>query len=186
MKTLIICGSPRKAGYTVSLINELSKNLVGEIHILYVYDLKYSACIDCRYCNKKIGCIFNDDFSDFLEKLEDCDNFIIASPLNFGGLTGKLMDFFSRFQTYFSNNFLRLEPEKIAIKPKNVALLMVSGSKYPNIDYIARGQYNYILSEVNGCDFGSILLANTDKMTDKSLKTALDKVKNLAFRFNQS
>lgn len=49
MKTLIINGSPKKDGDTAVLINELVRNLKGEVVILTCYD-EISPCNDCRFC----------------------------------------------------------------------------------------------------------------------------------------
>ena len=41
--------------------------------------------------------------------IEECDNVLIASPVYFSELTGKLLDLGSRLQTYFSAKFFRRE-----------------------------------------------------------------------------
>ena len=184
MKTLIICGSPRKNGHSSDLINRLCKTLDHEYEIIWSYDQIFSPCIDCRYCNIKSGCKFDDDFNLFLKKLELCDNFIIASPLHFGSLTGQLMSFFSRFQTYFANRFLRVDSQKIVINPKKVALILTSGQGFPNVDYLAQGQYNYILGEVCGTHIGCIHLKKTDNLTDDALSSAYYNIDKLANSLN--
>jgi len=41
--------------------------------------------------------------------IQECDNILIASPLYFSELTGKLLDVGSRLQTYFCARFFRNE-----------------------------------------------------------------------------
>lgn len=125
MKTLIINGSPRVNGDTVSLINIIMKNIIGECKILNAYRCDISPCIDCRYCWKNSGCSINDEMQDIYGYVQDCDNILIASPIYFSELTGKLLDVGSRFQTYFSARYFRkIEP---IIKPKKGAVILVGG-----------------------------------------------------------
>ena len=57
--------------------------------------------------------------------IQDCDNILIASPIYFSELTGKLLDLGSRLQTYYCARHFRQE-EPIA-KPKRGAVLLVGG-----------------------------------------------------------
>ena len=101
MKTLILNGSPRVHGDTVSLINLLIKSLYGEYLVVDAYKSNISPCRDCRYCWENPGCAIKDEMQVIYSYIEDCDNIVIASPLYFSELTGKLLDLGSRLQTYF-------------------------------------------------------------------------------------
>ncbi|MBN1055596.1 MULTISPECIES: GNAT family N-acetyltransferase [unclassified Clostridium] len=125
MKTLIFNGSPRKDGDTVSLINELVKQLNGEYRIVNTYNCKINPCIDCRFCWKNEGCCVNDEMQEIYKYIQECDNILIASPIYFSELTGALLSVGSRLQTYFCGKFFRKEiPIK---KPKKGAVIVVGG-----------------------------------------------------------
>ena len=90
MKTLILNGSPRVHGDTVSLINELTKSLDGEYRIVDAYRSNISPCLDCRFCWENSGCAIKDEMQEIYSYIEDCDNIVIASPIYFSELTGKM------------------------------------------------------------------------------------------------
>jgi len=125
MKTLIFNGSPRKNGDTVSLINKVTDGLSGEYKIVNAYTCNISPCMDCRFCRENSGCSIRDEMQGIYEYIQECDNIIIASPIYFSELTGKLLDLGSRLQTYFCARFFRKE---IPIqKPKRGAVILVGG-----------------------------------------------------------
>ena len=125
MKTLIINGSPRVNGDTVSLINLVRENLDGECKIVDAYRCNISPCLDCRFCRENSGCALQDEMQEVYDYIQDCDNILIASPIYFSELTGKLLDVGSRLQTYFCARFFRKE-EPIP-KPKKGAAILVGG-----------------------------------------------------------
>lgn len=125
MKTLIINGSPRKKGETVSLINKLTEQLNGEYKTLNAYYTSISPCIDCRYCWSNDGCSINDEMTEIYDYIKDCDNVVISSPIYFSQPTGKLLDVCSRFQTYFVARHFRNQTPPI--KPKKGAVILVGG-----------------------------------------------------------
>ena len=125
MKTLIINGSPRKCGETISLINKLTEQLNGEYKIINAYYSNISACVDCRYCWSNDGCAINDEMAEIYDYIETCDNVVIASPIYFSQPTGKLLDVCSRFQTYFAAKHFR---NKVPLpKAKKGAVILVGG-----------------------------------------------------------
>jgi len=125
MKTLILNGSPRINGDTVSLINEVDKKLLGEYKIVNAYRCNVSPCMDCRYCRKNEGCSIQDEMQEIYSYIQECDNIIVASPIYFSEITGKLLDLGSRLQTYFCSRYFR-KKEPI-VKPKNGAVILVGG-----------------------------------------------------------
>ncbi len=126
MKTLIFNGSPRPNGDTSNLINALTKQLEGQYRIVNAYRTNISACIDCRYCWEYAGCAFKDDMNSVYDYIEECDNIIIASPIYFSELTGKLLDVGSRLQTYFCARKFRGE-EHIPTDKRGAVLLVGGG-----------------------------------------------------------
>lgn len=125
MKTLIFNGSPRINGDTESLIKLITMKIEGEYKIVNAYRCNVSPCIDCRFCWENEGCSISDEMQEVYEYIQDCDNILIASPIYFSELTGKLLDVGSRLQTYFCARFFRKE---IPIeKTKKGAVILVGG-----------------------------------------------------------
>ena len=125
MKTLILNGSPRENGDTASLIRELKKKLPGEIRTVDAYRCSISPCVDCRYCWEHSGCAIKDEMQEVYDCIQECDNILIASPVYFSELTGKLLDLGSRLQTYYCAAAFR--KEKPVPKEKKGAVILVGG-----------------------------------------------------------
>lgn len=125
MKTLIFNGSPRINGDTDILLKIVKENIVGEYKIVNAYRCQISACVDCRYCWENTGCAIEDEMQEVYNYIQECDNILIASPIYFSELTGKLLDVGSRLQTYFCAKIFRKE---IPIaKEKRGAVILVGG-----------------------------------------------------------
>lgn len=125
MKTLIFNGSPRINGDTAGLIDKLVSDLHGEYKIVNAYRCKISPCLDCRFCQKNRGCAIQDEMQEIYRYIEECDNIVIASPIYFSELTGKLLDVGSRLQAYFCCRFFQ-KTEPIP-KPKKGAVILAAG-----------------------------------------------------------
>lgn len=125
MKTLILNGSPRIHGDTVSLIQKITEKITGEYKMINAYRCDISPCLDCRYCWENSGCRIDDEMQEVYQYIEECDNILIASPIYFSELTGKLLDVGSRLQTYFCAAYFR--KEKPVIKAKRGAVILVGG-----------------------------------------------------------
>lgn len=125
MKTLIINGSPRTHGDTASLIGIVREDLSGESLVLDAYRCGISPCLDCRCCRENPGCAINDEMQEIYAYIRDCDNILIASPIYFSELTGRLLDVASRLQAYFCARLFR--GEEPLPKAKKGAVILVGG-----------------------------------------------------------
>ena len=125
MKTLILNGSPRRNGDTAALLSVLRARLAGGYKEVCCYYEDISPCIDCRRCRKELRCPIDDGMQDIYRYIEECDNVVIASPVYFNELTGKLLDTASRLQMYFSARYFR--HEDTGIKPKKGGVILVGG-----------------------------------------------------------
>lgn len=134
IKTLILNRSPRKNGDTAFLIPKLTEQLHGECKIINAYTANIAPCIDCRKCREQYGCIIDDKMQEVYHYLEMCDNVIIASPIYFSELTGKLLDLLSRLQVYFSARQLLHKAPQLKRK-KGVVLLADGDSRNPQKAY---------------------------------------------------
>ena len=125
MKTLILGGSPRPRGDTAGLIGIVRESLMGEVRVVDAYRCDVSPCVDCRYCWEHPGCAIDDGMGEIYDYIRDCGNILIASPIYFSELTGRLLDLGSRLQTYFCARHFRGE-EPIP-SPKRGAVILVGG-----------------------------------------------------------
>lgn len=125
MKTLIFNGSPRPKGDTAGLLSLLKEDLAGEYRQVDAYRADISPCVDCRSCWTRKGCAIQDEMQEVYAYIQACDNIVIASPIYFSELTGKLLDVASRLQTYFCARFYRGETP--IIKAKHGAVILTGG-----------------------------------------------------------
>ena len=182
MKTLILNGSPRKNGDTVSLIRVITEKIAGEYRIVDAYRCNISPCLDCRYCWKNNGCAINDEMQEIYKYIQECDNILIASPLYFSELTGNLLDVGSRLQTYFCARFFRNEEPNI--KPKKGAVILVGGGD-GHID-TAYGTACTLLHHMNCYDIHEVVYShNTNQRPAIDDETVFLGLSNILDFFNK-
>ncbi len=124
-KTLILNGSPRKNGDTVSLIRILREELLGEVRVVDCYRADISPCIDCRSYRRERSCVLKDDMQEVYRYTEECGSLVIASPIYYAELTGRLLDVASRYQLYYSARAFRGEDP--GLRPKKGGVILVGG-----------------------------------------------------------
>ena len=181
MKTVIVLGSPNGNGQTKMLADYVAAEIGGDISFIDVYKKNIKPCIDCRACYKNRGCsIKNDDMHLLYEAAENADNFILASPIHFGNLTGKMLVAFSRFQTYWASKYVRKDYKEIMQKPKKGLLLITSGTNWPNLNLMPEGSAHFLFEHINCENMGTILASRTDKKDVKDNVLVLEKAKRLS------
>lgn len=181
MKTLIINGSPRQNGDTVSLINEISQHLNGEILVVNCFESKITPCIDCRACWRNAGCYDQADWKDFQDYLMACDNVLIASPIYFSELTGSLLSLLSKTQSFWAARHFR--SEVLITKPKKGGIILVGGGDgtMKKAEETART----ILRHMNCSEIAPVIVSHhTNKISSMDDVNAVEGVKKLANFFN--
>lgn len=129
MKTLIINGSPRKNGDTVSFVNELKKYLPGEIIEISAYRDNIHPCVDCRRCWVDGVCCIKDDMEIIYNG--DYDNVVLASPIYLSGFPGPFINLANRFQVYYAARKFAKKPIEVSPK-KGVLILVGAGGGRPD------------------------------------------------------
>lgn len=181
MKTLIFQGSPRRNGVTAQLIHELTKQLEGEVKIVDAYNDNINPCIDCRYCWKQNGCAQKDDMQGIYDYIEDCDNIIIASPIYFSELSGKLLSVGSRLQMYFAAEYFR-KITMITKRKYGAVILCGGGDGSPSK---AEDTALCLLKHMKAVSVGHVYTLQTNTLSDLGDESALIEIKELATKLNR-
>lgn len=182
MKTLILNGSPRIKGDTMSLIDIIIRNITGDYKIVNAYRCNISPCVDCRYCWENRGCAINDEMQEIYDYIQECDNILIASPIYFSELTGKLLDIGSRLQTYFCGRFFRKE-EPIPKSKKGAVILVGGGDGHVDKAYETACT---LLHHMNCYDIYNVVVShNTNKIPAIEDKQAIYGIKSVIHFFNE-
>ena len=184
MKTLIINGSPRKDGDSMTLVNEMRKFLEGEVKIVNTYYDNISGCIDCRYCWEKPGCAINDGMQDIYKFIENADNIILSSPIYFSELTGSLLNFASRLQTLYVAKHKRKD-SKFNLKKKNGVLVISAGGDSMNLESRTLETANIVFNHMNTKSIGTVDTLQTDHISAKENINALNKANEFALELNK-
>lgn len=182
MKTLVVNGSPRKNGHTMTLVNEMIKYLNGEVRIIHTYHDNISPCMDCRYCWENNGCCIDDGMQEVYQLLNEVDNIILASPLYFSELTGQFLNFASRLQLFYVSRRIRKNKE-FKLKEKNGVLLLSAGGDTKKLERPTESA-NIIFRHTNTKLIGSTYTLHTNDVSAKEDLVALSKARELAVKLN--
>lgn len=161
MKTLVINGSARPKGHTSQMVQLFLDTLGGEYEIIDAYRVQNIApCTDCRYCWHKKECQIKDGMQEIYQKLEAADNLVLASPMYFHSVTGKMKILLDRFQVYWAGHVRNDMPEHPLRKG---AILLVGGApSFPNQFFGGELVLKNLLSDLSAECLGQVCLPNSD------------------------
>lgn len=182
MKTLIIIGAARHNGQTRQMVDYLKERLNGETEVIDAYRIKVKSCKDCRYCWKTKACVIQDGMQEIYQKVEEADNIVLACPMYFHSVPGKMKLMIDRFQVYWAGHIRRDMPEKPLHKG---AILMVGGA--PSFE----GQFlggelvlKNLLKDLSAECVGEVCLPNSDHDSLETRPDVVAAVAELASRLN--
>ena len=183
MQTLIFNGSPKINGDTVSLIDEFTSHLKGEVKVIS-FQNNISTCVDCRYCWEHIGCAIKDEMQDVYEYLKTCDNIVIASPIWFSSISGTLLNLTSRVQSLFAAAFF--QKKQILHKEKKGVVIIVGAQpetiKIPTQTALAIMRY----LNVHRPSVQKIYSVDTNNLPAGQDEKALERCREVADLLNQN
>ncbi len=175
MNTIIINGSARKNGYTNTMIDTFKENIVGDVYEVDAYKFdNISPCLDCRFCWKEKACAIKDNMSEIYDKLENADVVVLASPMYFHTVTGKMKIILDRLQVYWAG-FVR--GDRDTYSNKTSVILMCGGA--PSFDNQFLGGelvLKGVSGDINATLKGVVTASNTDKITNEEVKVMKDKI----------
>jgi len=105
LKTLSICGSPRK-GNSEAILNELRRifdKKKVENKIILLREKNVQKCNGCvEYCNRNLKCCHKDDMAKIMRKMVEADGYIFASPNYFSMPPGLFKNFMDKCSVFYT------------------------------------------------------------------------------------
>lgn len=183
MKTLVIMGSARKNGHTSQMVNLLLEHLEGEAEIIDSYRTEVKPCMDCRFCWSKKECVIKDEMQEIYQKVEEADHIILASPIYFHSVTGKMKALIDRFQVYWAGH---LRNDMPPAPVRSGAILMVGGApSFENQFLGGELVLKNLLNDLSTECLGTVCLPNSDKDSLETRPDIAEQVIALARQMNE-
>ena len=135
IKILAINGSYRKNGFTDQTVETFAQHLAAagaEIELIFLRNYPIEFCLNCRACTQQPGaapgeCLHHDGMRELINKIEQADCYILASPTNMGSVTAIFKRFMERLVVYAYWPWDMNGPQyRKAKSPKKKAILVSS------------------------------------------------------------
>jgi len=136
MKVLGIAGSPRRGGNTDLLLDEVMKGAASrgaEVKTIILNDLKITPCQHCDACRKVGRCQIEDDMQMVYRELEQADRIVLASPVQFMGLTAQMKAMIDRCQALWARKYVLKLPPLGSSRERKGLFISVGGQKMANL-----------------------------------------------------
>ena len=134
-KILAVNGSYRDDGITDQAVKaavQAVQALGAEVDVILLREHPIEFCLNCRECTQRPGnspgeCVHHDGMQELIDKIEQADGYIIASPTNFGSVTAVFKRFMERLVVYAYWPWSKSSPTfRKANGPKKKAVLISS------------------------------------------------------------
>jgi multimeric flavodoxin WrbA len=137
-KIIAIVGSYRKGGIVeraVDAILNAAAEKGAETETVRLMDRRIEFCLNCRKCAQQEGpqrgaCVHRDDMDELLKKIEEADGLVLASPVNFFGVTAVTQRFIERLVCYAFWPWGRPGPA-VRVKDRGLKAVLVTSSAMP-------------------------------------------------------
>jgi len=136
VRVLGIAGSPRRSGNTDLLLAELMKGAASqgaEVKTIILSDLKISPCQHCDACLEAGKCRMDDDMRMVYRELEAADRIVLASPIQFMGITAQMKAMIDRCQALWAKKYVLKLPPLGTRRERKGFFISVGGRKIANL-----------------------------------------------------
>lgn len=166
MKVLGIAGSPRRGGNTDTLLSEVLRGAAdkgAETKTIVLGKLKYISCQHCDACLEKGICKINDDMQQIYKDLAEADIIVLASPIQFMGITAEAKAMIDRCQSLWAKKYILKIPPLEPAKDRKGFFISVGGRKVPNLFESALVVVKTFFRIINVTYAGELLFSGIDE-----------------------
>lgn len=106
MKVLMLNGSPHANGSTYTALDEMRRVFEKEgieAEIVHIGNKPVRGCVACGYCYKNGKCVFDDVVNELAPKFEECDGFVVGSPVYYASANATVEAILQRL--FYSSHF---------------------------------------------------------------------------------
>jgi len=136
VRVLGIAGSPRRGGNTDLLLAEVlrgAKSKGAEVKTIVLNDLDITPCQHCDACFEAGVCKIRDDMQVVYEELEKADRIVLASPVQFMGVSAQAKAMIDRCQALWARKYILKQPPLGDRRPRKGLFLSVGGMKLSHL-----------------------------------------------------
>jgi len=136
LKVLGIAGSPRRGGNTDLLLAEVMKGAASKgaiVNTIILSNLDISPCQHCDACMEAGQCRIKDDMQIVYNELEQADRIILASPLQFMGVSAQAKAMIDRCQAMWARKYVLHQPPLGDRRERKGLFISVGGRKAANM-----------------------------------------------------
>jgi multimeric flavodoxin WrbA len=136
LKVLGIAGSPRRGGNTDMLLAEFMKGASdkgAEVKMIVLNNQKITPCQHCDACLEKGVCKIKDDMQAIYDEFEQADIIVLASPIQFTGVTSQMKAMIDRFQSRWARKYVLKIPPLGDERKRKGFFISVGGRKVADL-----------------------------------------------------
>ncbi|MFH1382567.1 MAG: flavodoxin family protein [Chloroflexota bacterium] len=166
MKVLGIAGSPRRGGNTDMLLAEFMRGAVGqgaEVKTIVLRDLKISPCQHCDACLRAGICKIKDDMQMVYQEMASADVIVLASPIQFEGVTAQMKAMIDRCQSLWAKKYVLKIPPLGDRRERKGFFISVGGRKKPTIFDPAMATVKAAFTIMDVAYAGDLLFSGVDE-----------------------
>ncbi len=118
------------------LLAELMKGAASkgaEVKTIILSNLNLFSCTHCDACLKKGECKVKDDMQDIYQEFEQADIIVLASPIQFTGVTAEMKMMIDRFQSRWVRKYVLKMPPLGDRRERKGVFISVGGRKVKDL-----------------------------------------------------
>ena len=166
LKVLGIAGSPRRGGNTDLLLGEVIRGAASKgakVKTIILDDLQIAPCQHCDACLKTGRCKIMDDMQMVYRELENADRIVLASPIQFMGITSQMKAMIDRCQALWARKYLLKQPPLGDSRERKGLFVSVGGRSIANLFEPALVVVKTLFRILNVSYAGELLFSGIDE-----------------------
>jgi len=160
-----ILGSPRPRSSTGVLLERVLAGAAAagaETELIALRRLKYSSCRHCGGCDTTGQCVVQDDMQTIYPKLRAAHHVVLASPIQFSGVSGEMKAMIDRAQCCWVARYRLKQPVADAAGERRGVFVASCGGKDTRVFDWATHTVKAFLNSTGFTYWGEFFEAKTD------------------------
>ncbi len=160
-----ILGSPRSKSNTGVLVKKVLAGAAeagAETELIRLRELTYVSCLHCGGCDETGRCVVQDDLQELYPKLRAARHLVLASPIQFSGVSGETKAMIDRAQCCWVQRYRLQQPVSEVEGERRGLFVATCGGRDERVFEWAKHTVKAFFSSTGFDYWGELFEAQTD------------------------